>query len=90
MKSQTRLSDFTLNFHFHALEKERQPTPVFLPGDSQGWGSLGGLPSMGSHRVRQSDSAAAAAAVLTVHGHLAKMVIVNESASIRLMNQDQV
>ena len=49
-KSQTRLSDFTLTFHFHALEKEmasvlawRVPgTPVFLPGESQGRGSLVG------------------------------------------------
>ena len=39
-KSRTRLSDFT--FHFHALEKERQPTPVFLPGESQGQRSLVG------------------------------------------------
>ena len=31
-----------LHFHFHALEKERQPTPVFLPGESQGQGSLMG------------------------------------------------
>ena len=29
-----------------------QPTPVFLPGESQGRGEPGGLPSMGSHRVR--------------------------------------
>ena len=43
----TRLSEFTFTFHFHALE----PTPVFLPGESQGWGEPGGLPSMGSHRV---------------------------------------
>ena len=50
-KSQTRLSDFTFTFPFHALEKEMATTPVFLPGESQGWGSLGGLPSMGSHRV---------------------------------------
>ena len=28
--------------HFHALEKEMAPTPVFLPGESQGWGSLVG------------------------------------------------
>ena len=28
-----------------------QPTPVFLPGESQGQGEPGGLPSMGSHRV---------------------------------------
>ena len=41
-KSQTRLSDFTFTFHFHASEKEMQPTPVFLPGESQGWGSLAG------------------------------------------------
>ena len=39
-KSQTQPSDFTLTFHFHALEKEMQATPVFLPGESQGRGSL--------------------------------------------------
>ena len=38
-KSRTRLSDFPFTFHFHALEKEMQPTPVFLPGESQGRGS---------------------------------------------------
>ena len=41
-KSRTRLSDFTFNFYFHALEKEMAPTPVFLPRESQGWGSLVG------------------------------------------------
>ena len=41
-KSQTRLSKFTFTFHFHALEKKWQSTPVFLPGESQGWGSLVG------------------------------------------------
>ena len=41
-KSRTRLSDFTFTFHFHALEKGRQPTPMFLPGESQGWGGLVG------------------------------------------------
>ena len=41
-KSPTQLSDFTFTFHFHALEKEMQPTPVFLPGGSQGRGSLVG------------------------------------------------
>ena len=33
------LSDFTFTFHFDALEKEMA---VFLPGESQGWGSLVG------------------------------------------------
>ena len=41
-KSWTPLSDFTFTFHFHALEKEIATTPVFLPGESQGWGSLVG------------------------------------------------
>ena len=41
-KSQTRLSDFTFTFHFHAWRRKWQPTPVFLPGESQGRGSLVG------------------------------------------------
>ena len=41
-KSRTRLSDFTFTFHLHALEKEMQPTPLFLPGESQGLRSLVG------------------------------------------------
>ena len=42
VKSQTQLSDFTFTFHFHALEKEMATHPVFLPGESQGRGSLVG------------------------------------------------
>ena len=39
-KSQTRLSNFTLTFmHWR---RKWQPTPVFLPGESQGRGSLVG------------------------------------------------
>ena len=41
-KSRTRLRDFIFTFHFHALEKKMQPTPVFLLGESQGRGSLVG------------------------------------------------
>ena len=32
----------TFTFHFYALEKKWQPTPVFLPGESQGRWSLVG------------------------------------------------
>ena len=39
-KSQTRLSDFL--FTFMHWRKKWQPTPVFLPGESQGRGSLVG------------------------------------------------
>ena len=50
-------------FAFLHWRRKWQPAPVFLPGESQGWGEPGGLPSMGSHRVGHdwSDLAAAAA-----------------------------
>ena len=41
-KSWTRLSNFTFTFHFRVLEKEMATPPVFLPGESQGQGSLVG------------------------------------------------
>ena len=37
-EGQTRLNDFT----FMHWRRKWQPTPVFLPGESQGWGSLVG------------------------------------------------
>ena len=50
-RSQTRLSDFTFTFHFHALEKEMATHSSVLPGEPQGTGEPGGLPSLGSHTV---------------------------------------
>ena len=50
-KSQTRLSDFTLTFHFHALEKEMATHSSVLAWRIPGMGQPGGLPSMGLHRV---------------------------------------
>src|SRR5574340_1114138 len=51
-KSQTRLSDFTFTFHFHALEKEMAPHSSVLACRIPGTREPGGLPSMGSPRVR--------------------------------------
>ena len=51
--SQTRLSDFTFTFHFHPLEKEMATHSSVLSWRIPGMGEFGGLPSMGSHRVRQ-------------------------------------
>ena len=110
-EGRTWLSDFTVTFHFHVLEKEMathssvvawripgmgepgrlqsmgslrvghdwatslslftfmhwrrkwQPTPVFLPGESQGRGEPGGLLYMVSHRVGHDWSDLAAAAI---------------------------
>ena len=50
-KSQTRLSDFTLTFPFHALEKEMATHSSVLAWRIPGMGEPGGLLSMGSHRV---------------------------------------
>ena len=49
--SQTRLSDFTFTFHFHALEKEMATHSSVLAWRIPGTEEPGGLPSMGSHRV---------------------------------------
>ena len=51
-QSQTRLSDFTFTFPFHALEKEMATHSSVLAWRIPGTGEPGGLPSMGSHRVR--------------------------------------
>ena len=50
-KSQTRLSDFTFNFHFHALEKAIATHSSVLAWRIPGTGEPGGLQSMGSQRV---------------------------------------
>ena len=50
-KSWTRLSDFTLTFHFCALEKEIATHSSVLAWRIPGTGEPGGLLSMGSHRV---------------------------------------
>ena len=60
-KSQTWLSDFTVTFHFHALEKEmaaHSSSCLKIPG----LGEPHGLPSVGSHRVGHDWSDLAAAA----------------------------
>ena len=50
-KSPTRLSDFTLTFHFHALEKEMVTYSSVLAWRIPGTAESGGLPSLGLHRV---------------------------------------
>ena len=52
-KSQTRLSDFTFTFHFHALEKEMATHSSVLAWRIPGTEEPGGLPSMGSQSWTQ-------------------------------------
>ena len=53
-KSRTRLRDFTLTFHFPALEKEMATHSSVLAWRIPGMGEPGGLLSVGSHRVRHN------------------------------------
>ena len=68
VKSWTWLSDLTLTFHFHPLEKEMATHSSVLAWRIPETGEPGGLPSTGSHRVGHdwSDLAAAAVAVFTL------------------------
>ena len=50
-QSQTRLSDLTFTFHFHALEKEMAIHSRVLAWRIPGTGEPGGLLSLGLHRV---------------------------------------
>ena len=63
-KSRTRLSNFTLTFHFPAMEKEMSTHSNILAWRISGMAEPGGLLSMGLHRVGhdRNDAAAAAAA----------------------------
>ena len=54
LKSRTRLSNFSFTFHFHALEEAMAPRSSTLAWRIPGTGEPGGLPSMGSHRVRHN------------------------------------
>ena len=65
-KSQTRLSDFTFTFHFHALEKEMATHSSVLAWRIPGTGDPDGLLSMGSHAVGHDWSNLAAAAAMQI------------------------
>ena len=71
----TSLSLFT----FIHWRRKWQPTPVFLPGES-GMAEPGGLPSMGSHRVRHDWSDLAAAAVEPNYSFWLYRVLPNRSS----------
>ena len=55
-KSQTRLSDFTFTFHFHALEKEMATHCSILTWEIPWTEEPGGLQVMVSQRVRHNFS----------------------------------
>ena len=54
-KSWTRLSYFTLLFTFMHWRRKWHPTPVFLPGESQGRGSLVGCRLWGRTELDTTD-----------------------------------
>ena len=54
--NQTRLSDFTFTFHFHALEKEMATHSSVLAWKIPWMEKPGRLQSMGSHRVGHTEA----------------------------------
>ena len=68
IEGQTRLSDFTFTFHFHALEKEMATRSSVLAWRIPGTGEPGGLSSIGSHRVGHDWSDLTAAAAIASDG----------------------
>ena len=81
-KSRTRLSDFTLTFHFHASEKEMATHSSVLAWRIPGTGEPDGLPSMGSHRVGHDWSDLAAAAVAAFIEFLVWMSLLGKKIAI--------
>ena len=77
-----RLVDFTLTFHFPALEKEMATHSSVLAWRISGTGEPGGLLSMGSRRVGHNWSDLAAAAAVVVKNPPAKAEIVRDTNSI--------
>ena len=66
-KSRTRLSDFT--FTFMHWRRKWQPTPVFLPGESQEQGSLMGCRLWGLTESDTTEVTLAAAAADGIRCH---------------------
>ena len=83
-KSQTRLSDFTFTFYFHALEKEMATHSSVLAWRIPGTGKPGGLPFLGSHRVGHdwSDLAAAAAVCFSIGASQVALMVKNLPANV--------
>ena len=67
-EGRTRLSGFISLFTFMHWRRKWQPTPVFLPGESQGRGSLVGCCLWG-HTESDTTEAAAAAGVRRSKGN---------------------
>ena len=69
-EGRTQLSNFTFTFHFHALRRKWQPTPVFLPGESQGLESLVDCCLWGCTELDTTEVTAAVAATASRYNSL--------------------
>ena len=88
-KSWTPLSNVTFNFHFHTSEKEMATHSSVLAWRIPGTGEPGGLPSMGSHRVRHNWSDLAAAATYYKISTTSDMQMVSE-AFLRAESEEEL
>ena len=82
VKSQTRLSDFTFTFTFMHWRRKWQPTPAFLPGESQGRRSLVGCHLWGHTESDHDWSDLAAAAAVSMCRKLTQICMPRRNHSL--------
>ena len=87
-KSQTRLSNFTFAFHFHALEKEMATHSSVLAWRIPGMGEPDGLPSMGLHRVGHDWSDLAVHILSTLVAQMVKHLSAKQETQVRSLHRE--
>ena len=75
-RSRTRLSDFTLTFHFHAKEKEMTSHSSVLAGEAQGRGSL-----VGCHLWGRTEADTTEATYEEIYNRTVKVILSENSTS---------
>ena len=88
-KGQTQLSDFISLFTFMHWRRKWQPTPGFLPGESQGQRSLVGCRLWGC-TVRHSWCNAAAAAAAVAHSKQYELGLSNTMAAVKISTDNKI
>ena len=68
VKSQTRLSDFTFTFHFHALEKEMATHPSVLAYGGAWWAAVSGVAQSRTRLKRLSSSSSSSSSTELING----------------------
>ena len=89
-KSQTRLSDCTFTFHFHALEKEMATHSSVLAWRIPGMGEPGGLPSMDGTELDTTEVTQQQQHTAYDHKYEANTIFTRETILCRFLNEKSI